>query len=193
MTTPGRGGHGERRAVFLDRDGTVARYREYCCRVEEFELLPDVGKAIQRLNQAGLPVIIVTNQSAIGRGWLTTETLEAIHDKMRRELARSGARVDAIYVCPHRPDEGCACRKPRSAMLQRAASEFRLSLPDSYMVGDRQLDMLSGRAVGSRTVLVRTGHQPEADGAAQADYSAETLEDAVRWILGDRRKPHGTD
>ena len=176
---------GRRRAVFLDRDGTIARYLEYCCRLEDFHLLPGVGETIRRLNQAGLLVIVVTNQSAIARGWLTMETLEAIHHKMRQELARVGARVDAIYVCPHHPEDGCGCRKPNTAMFARAAEELRVSLADSYMVGDRHLDVLAGRAIGSRTILVRTGHTPESDHGVRPDYEATTLDDAVQWILRD--------
>ncbi len=175
-----------RPAVFLDRDGTISHYVSYCRRPEEFRLLPGVGEAIRLLNEASLPVIVVTNQSAIGRGLLTFDMLAVIHEKMRRGLKRFGARVDAVYVCPHHPDDGCACRKPGIAMLLQAARELNLSLPDSYMVGDRILDVRSGRAVGSRTILVRTGHEPEPAHGIGADYEAATLVDAVGWILEHR-------
>ena len=146
-------------------------------------MLSGVEEAIRMLNRAGLLVMVVTNQSAIARGLLTPETLEHIHQKMRRAFRRSGAWVDAIYVCPHHPDEGCACRKPGTAMFEQAAKEWNLSLPDSYVVGDRQLDILSGRAVGSKAILVRSGHGPEPSSGVAADYEAATLFEAARWIL----------
>lgn len=172
-----------RRAVFLDRDGTIARYTEYCCRPEDLHVLPGAGAAIRRLNEAGLVVVAVTNQSAIARGWLAPETLERIHDKLRRDLARDGARLDAIYVCPHHPDNGCGCRKPAAGLLTRAAEELGLSLAASYMVGDRWLDVLSGRSVGSATILVRSGYRPEPSNGVVPDHDAATLQEAVGWIL----------
>ncbi|MEK7216908.1 MAG: HAD family hydrolase, partial [Chloroflexota bacterium] len=138
-----------RQAVFLDRDGTLSRYMEYCCHPEEFELLPGAAEAIRRLNDAGMTVVVATNQSAIGRGWLTPETLAQIHEKMRRQLEQAGARVDAIYVCPHHPDDGCACRKPNTGMLEQASRELGVSLEASYVIGDRLLDVRMGRAAGS--------------------------------------------
>lgn len=177
MSSPGR------RAVFLDRDGTVSRYVEYCRRPEEFELLPGAGEAIRRLNQAGMAVAVVTNQSAIGRGWLAPETLEQIHEKMRRQLAQAGASVDAVYVCPHHPDDGCACRKPNTGMLEGASRELGISLESSYVIGDRLLDVRLGRGAGSTTILVRTGHPPESLEGVAPDYEAATLQDAVTWVL----------
>ena len=172
-----------RSAVFLDRDGTVTRYLEYCLRPDTLRVLPGVGRAIKRLNQSRLLVIVVTNQSAIGRGWLTAETLERIHEKMRRELKRFGASVDAVYVCPHHPQDGCECRKPKIGMFRRAADELGVSLADSYVVGDRFLDMRSGQAAGSTTVLVRSGHPPEPPCGIVPDHDAPSLREAVTWIL----------
>ena len=176
-----------RKAVFLDRDGTMAVDVHYCRRPEDFYLLPRVGEAIALLNRAGLAVIVVTNQSAIGRGELTDATLDAIHAKMERELARDGAWVDAIYYCPHLPEAGCACRKPASALFHRAAQELGVSLADSYMMGDKTIDILSGQAVGSRTILVRSDQSPASTESLAPDYEAMTLYAAVRWILRDTR------
>lgn len=170
-------------AVFLDRDGTIAYYTEYCSRPEEFRLLPTTGAAIRLLNQAGLLVIVTTNQSGVARGLFTRTTLDAIHEKLHRELRRLGARVDAIYVCPHHPNDGCACRKPGTAMFQQASAEFGISLAESYVVGDRLLDIASGRAAGCTTVLVRSGHPPEPDNGVLPDYEAATLVEAAQWIL----------
>ena len=104
------------RAVFLDRDGTIARDVPYCSRPEDLELLPGVGEAIRLLNEHGFMVVIITNQSGIARGYFTEEMLERIHQKLKNDLAKSGAHVDAIYYCPHHPGEGCDCRKPKPAL-----------------------------------------------------------------------------
>jgi len=169
--------------VFLDRDGTVSEYVEYCCRPEDFRLLPWAGQAIRTLNETQLLVVLATNQSAIARGLLTMEGLAAIHEKMRQELTRCGARLDGIYVCPHHPDAGCVCRKPEVGMLRQAAEHHQISLSESYVVGDRRLDVLLGRAANSTTVLVRSGHPLEPANGVVPDHEAPTLLEAVQWIL----------
>jgi histidinol-phosphate phosphatase family protein len=176
-------------AVFLDRDGTVAVDVNYCRRPEDFLLLPGAAEAIAELNRAGLPVVIVTNQSGIARGFLSWATLEAIHQKMRDEMARSGAVVDAVYVCPHHPDDGCDCRKPRPGLLRRAATEMAVDLSRSYMVGDREMDVLAGRACGCTTVIVDTGPEPPTEAAIREmapDHHARDLPEAARWIVERR-------
>ena len=172
-----------RKAVFLDRDGTVSRYTEYCRRPQDFELQPDAGAAIRRLNEVGLLVVLVTNQSAIGRGWLTLETLQRIHEKMHRQLRRQGARVDAVYVCPHHPADGCGCRKPEVGLLLQAVSEWQIDLSSSYVVGDRWLDIASGHAAGCTSVLVCSGHPQEPGHEVRPDFEAQTLSEAVAWIV----------
>jgi len=172
--------------VFLDRDGTVAVDVHYCRRPEDFRLLPRAADAIALLNNAGLPVLIVTNQSGIARGFFDWSTLDAIHEKMRADLARSGAGVDAIYVCPHHPDDGCDCRKPRPGLLRRASGELGIALSRSYMVGDRDMDVHAGRACECTTVIVDTGPVPPTADALRAmgpDYHARDLYDAARWIV----------
>ncbi len=177
------------RAVFLDRDGTIARYRVYCRSPQEFDLLPGAGNAIRSLNRAGFLVMVMTNQSAISRGMITRQTLEAIHQKMHRELAKYGARVDAVYFCPHHPDDGCACRKPQIGMITQAVQEWNLSLKRSYAVGDRHLDVQTGQAAGATAILVRSGHPPEpADGIVPA-HEADSLEQAAVWILSREQRP----
>ncbi len=175
-----------RPAVFLDRDGTITRYVEYCRRPEDLRLLPGAAAAIRRLNDAGRLVVVVTNQSAIGRGWLTVEQLDAIHAKLHRRLRRFGARVDAIYYCPHHPDDGCVCRKPRPGMVLRAARELNVDLSTSFTVGDRLFDVASGQAAGVRSVLLRCGHPAESIDGIVPDHEAPDLAAAVDWILGTR-------
>ena len=148
------------KAVFLDRDGTIAKDVHYCRRPEDFEILPTVPEAIRLLNENGFKVIVVTNQSGIARGYFTEESLAQIHQKMADELAKYDAKVDAIYYCPHHPDDGCQCRKPKTALFLKAEEEHDIDLKSSYVVGDMQMDIDAGKALRCKTVLVTTGPQP---------------------------------
>jgi len=175
------------KAVFLDRDGTIARDVHYCRRPEDFEILPTVPQAIKLLNENGFKVIVVTNQSGIARGYFTEEILTQIHEKMRDELAKYGARVDAIYYCPHHPDDGCECRKPGTALFLRAAREHGIDLRSSYVVGDMQMDIDAGKALGCKTVLVTTGPQSPVTNPQSPidlpDHVALDLFHASKWII----------
>jgi histidinol-phosphate phosphatase family protein len=181
------------KAVFLDRDGTIAKDVPYCRRVEDFEILPRVPDAIRLLNQAGYKVVVITNQSGIARGYFTQETLSSIHDKMTAELKKHGAFIDAIYVCPHHPDEGCQCRKPRPTLLTKAATDIGLALDQSYMIGDDPKDVGAGRAAGCRTVWLSADPDHQRDNPAiSCDRTAADLFEAVQWLLKDAhvRPPH---
>ncbi len=180
---------GPARAVFLDRDGTVAEENGYMYRPADFVVFPWTGAAVRRLNEAGFLVVLVTNQSGVGRGYFTESTVERVHERLRREIAREGGRLDATYVCPHRPDEGCGCRKPRPGLLTRARDELNIALENSFMVGDRYSDVAAGRAAGARTILVMTGdgtmEQEKRRGREPGpDEVARTLAEAVETILG---------
>lgn len=181
---------GGRRAVFLDRDDTLCKDVPYCSRPEDLNLLPGAGEAVRRLNDAGFFVVVVTNQSGIARGHLTEKDLTLIHDKMKRDLAAFGARVDGIYHCPHHPDDGCECRKPKPAMVLRAAKDLGIDLKRSYTVGDRLHDVQMGKAVGTRTVLVRPPAPKEElkEASRPADNVSPDLTAAVEWILLGERK-----
>lgn len=180
--------------VFLDRDGTVNRDTGYVKTPEELEVLPGAVEAIARLNRAGARVVLLTNQSGIGRGFLTAEGLDAIHAKLRRLLEAGGARLDAVYYCPHHPDDGCRCRKPQPGLVERAIAE--LSLDPSgivYVVGDQRRDVELARGIGARSVLVMTGPASletmmtlQADGLLP-DRVADGLAQAVAWIIQDVR------
>ena len=170
------------KAVFLDRDGTIARDVHYCRRPEDFELLPTVPEAIRLLNANSFKVAVITNQSGIARGYFTEETLAQIHNKMEHELARNGARVDAIYYCPHHPDDDCECRKPKTALFLRAAQELDINLSRSFVIGDMQMDIDAGKALGCKTVLVATSPQGGNDIVDPPDYTASSLLKAAQWI-----------
>ncbi len=170
------------KAVFLDRDGTIARDVHYCRRPEDFEILPTVPEAIRLLNENGFRVVVVTNQSGVARGYFTEETLAQIHDKMRRELALHGASVDGVYYCPHHPDDRCECRKPKTALYRRAAEEHDIDFDASYVVGDMQMDVAAGKALGCHTILVTTGPGKGEDIVDPTDYVADSLLQAAHWI-----------
>ena len=153
------------RAVFLDRDGTLVDELGFLVRASDLRLLPGAAEGVRRFNQAGWRVVVVTNQSGIARGLLDEPTLAAIHARLATELARSGARLDAILHCPHHPDEGvpplrgvCACRKPSPGLLLQAARRFELDLGASWTIGDSLRDLEAGRRAGlAGGVLVLTG------------------------------------
>jgi len=154
-----------RPAVFLDRDGTMVQEVDYLREISQLRLLRGTAAAIRRLNEAGFAVVLATNQSGIARGLLTESELQTIHDELKRRLALQGARLDAIYHCPHHPEAAvaayrkrCRCRKPAPGLLLQAARDLDLDLRRSYAVGDSARDVEAGARAGCRTILVRTGY-----------------------------------
>ncbi len=143
-----------RRCVFVDRDDTVAKNVPYCDSPDKFFLFPGVPEQIKRLNDAGFLVIMITNQSGVNRGYFSEETLKAIHDKMNREIEAAGGHLDAIYYCPHRPDENCKCRKPNTLMGERAVKDFGIDVKESYMIGDSDADVGFGERLGCATIKI---------------------------------------
>jgi histidinol-phosphate phosphatase family protein len=139
------------KAVFLDRDGLINKKAPEHCYIkswDEFNFIPGVISSIRRLNELGFLVIVVTNQAGIGRGLMTEEDLKEIHQKMISEIEQNGGRIDAIYYCPHLPEEGCDCRKPAPGMVLRAAEDFNIDLESSILVGDSLTDIQCGVAAG---------------------------------------------
>lgn len=144
-----------RKTVFLDRDGLINRQaapHRYIGRPEDFEILPGVPEAIRALNEAGYLVVVVTNQRGVARGMLTMEEIAEVHARLRSELKKSGARVDAIYVCPHADGE-CHCRKPDTGLFLMAEKDFDIDKGRSWMIGDSDTDVEAGRRYGVRTIL----------------------------------------
>lgn len=147
-----------RRAVFLDRDGVINRNRaDHVKSWGEFEFLPGALASLRRLAQLPWLVIVVTNQSAIGRGLVSQSVVDEIHQRMMAEISAAGGRIDAVFYCPHRPDEGCDCRKPQPGLLLQAARELAVDLARSVLIGDAESDVRAAQAVGCLPVLVRTG------------------------------------
>lgn len=169
------------RAVFIDRDGTMARDVNYCRHPEDFELFPNTARAIKLLNEHGFKVIVITNQSGIARGYFTKEALAQIHEKMKAELAKIGAWVDGIFYCPHHPDDNCDCRKPKPKLVLQAAKKHNIELERSFVVGDLELDIGLGKAAGCTTILLRDSLQE--DTSISPDYIASDLLEATQYVL----------
>lgn len=178
-----------RPAIFIDRDGVICHNRaDYVKRWDEFAFLPGALEALARLASSDFALVIVTNQSGIGRGRVTLEAVEDIHRRMLRAIEQAGGRVDAIYLCPHRPDEGCTCRKPLPGLLHRAAAELGLDLSQSYLIGDALEDIQAACAAGCRPYLVLTGrgqaHRAQAERALPGRFRVvRDLGEAVEAIL----------
>ncbi len=188
-----------RPAVFMDRDGTISEEVGYVNHLSRYRLLPRSLEAIRLINEAGLMAIVTTNQSGVARGYFSQDLVEAVHAHLLSLAAGAGARLDAIYYCPHHPAEGsppwraaCDCRKPKPGMILRAAREHGIDLERSYVVGDSVVDIEAGAAAGVRGVLVLTGygrglleHQKERFRTPPA-HTADDLLEAVRFILERR-------
>jgi len=177
--------------VFLDRDGTLNYDPGYLKIAADLKLLAGVGPALARLKRAGAKLVVVTNQSGVGRGIFTLKDLEAIHARLEGLLEQEDVALDAIYFCPHHPDDGCRCRKPNVGMVERAASELHLDLRRSYLIGDHARDIQLAHRVGARAILITTElvdtQALDALRAAQAmpDTVAKSMAEAVDWILED--------
>ena len=173
------------RAVFLDRDGTMAKDGPYCSCPDDFELFPETAEAVAVLNEHGFKVIVITNQSGVGRGYFNEATLAEIHEKMKREVARAGAWIDGIYYCPHHPDDACDCRKPKPKLILQAAREHDIDLKRSFMVGDLPMDIELGKNVGCKTALVTQQPGGRQTGVTElgADYIADNIYEIAQWIL----------
>ncbi len=177
--------------VFLDRDGTTNRDTGYIKSPEELQIFPGAVEAVARLKQAGARVVMVTNQSGVGRGLFSIETLGAIHARLRAVFEAGGAPFDGLYYCPHHPDDGCACRKPGTVMIERAVADLGLDLSRAYVVGDQRRDIDLARRIGAKGLLVTTGptsvqalEELRQEGPAP-DCVATDLGQAVTWLFGD--------
>jgi len=145
------------KAVFLDRDGVLTRERpDYVKTQEELEILPGIGPPLRALRDRGFRLIIVTNQSVVGRRLTTHDEVGRIHEKLKSELKRMGCFVDGIYYCPHLPGEGCSCRKPEPGLILRAAEDLGIDIATSWMIGDKEIDLEAAKRAGCRGIRVQT-------------------------------------
>ena len=180
-----------RKYVILDRDGTVVEEKHHLSDPAGLELLPGAGEALSRIARMGLGLLVVTNQSPVGRGLLSLETLDRIHVRLRHLLNEFGVSFSGIYCCPHTPDDHCECRKPRTGLVDRAARELGFNPGDCYLVGDNVSDIALGNRVGATTFLVRTGYgaSMESKVGTMADYIVDDLSAAAKVIEGLESRP----
>ena len=185
-----------RRAIFMDRDGTLCDEVGYVNHVDRLRLPERGAQAVRLANQAGFQTVVVTNQAGAARGYFSEELIGEVHDRLRDLLAGHGARLDGVYYCPHHPEVGaapyqrqCDCRKPSPGMLERARDEMGIDPTRSYMIGDSVKDIEAGHSVGATTIMVRTGYGKgeieyrSAGWTVQPDHIADDLLAAVEWIL----------
>lgn len=188
-------------AVFLDRDGTVNEEVGYLSSGEELRLLPGATEGVRLLNQHGLKAVVVSNQSGVARGYLSESQVTEIHGRLEELLGEEGAYLDGIYFCPHHPEAGnlpyrtvCDCRKPKGGMLKRAASDLDLDLSRSYVIGDHLSDVILGKNLGMKSILVLTGHgrnqleKMPSHGNMRPESVCEGIDQAIRWVLRDLKE-----
>jgi D-sedoheptulose 7-phosphate isomerase len=183
-----------RRFVILDRDGTIIVERHYLSDPEGVELLPRVASGLRRLSTMGLGLVVITNQSGIGRRLFNTTQLALIHQRLCALLEREGIQLDGIYVCPHTPEDDCVCRKPKTGLLDQAAKDLDFDPEDAFVIGDKACDIELGQRVGAATFLVRTGYgtQVAADPTVSPDYVVDGTWEAAqvieRLLVGNTRR-----
>ena len=188
-----------KRAVFIDRDGTISEEVGYINHPSRFRVFPYAAAAIKQLNDNGWLAIVVTNQAGVARGYFSEEMIQTVHAEMKQELERNGARLDAIYYCAHHPSVGdppyrfdCDCRKPKPGLISRAAQDFEIDLPDSWMLGDRYSDIELARNAGVKSMFVMSGYgrgeweHQRANWSQQPDLVAENLLEGVGVIVAGR-------
>ena len=167
--------------VFLDRDGTLVEDPNgYIHRVEDYVLRPRTADGLARLQRAGFGLVILTNQSGIGRGYYTRDDFDRFQAHLTQDLARFGVRIDATFLCPHRPDAGCNCRKPRTGLLEQARSSLAVDFERSWMIGDSSADVGLARSAGLRCIRIQAPHEP-AD--PDATHRASDLHECADLIL----------
>jgi D-glycero-D-manno-heptose 1,7-bisphosphate phosphatase len=176
------------RAIFLDRDGTLIQEKEYLRRPEEVVLFPGAAAALRRWQDAGFKLFIVSNQSGVGRGWFTLGDVAKVNARLEADLARHGVRLDKIYIAPEAPDQPSRARKPSPQFLLDARAEFSLLLEESYLVGDKMMDLECGWNAGvKKSILVRTGYgravEKSGDPRLAAAMIVDDLPAAAAWVL----------
>ncbi len=185
-----------KRAVFLDRDGTIIKEVSYLRNLKDLRLLPGAGKAIGLLNASGFKIVVVTNQSGVARGYFDEEFLNRVHKEIQKRLLKKSAVVDAWYFCPHHPSQGkrpymrcCFCRKPQIGMIEKAARDLNIDLTGSFMIGDSLRDLETGWNAGMKSILVMTGYgketlsRMEPAKRRQISFVAKDLMEASKWIV----------
>lgn len=180
-----------KKAVFLDRDGTINVDVGYLSNPSGLVFIRGAKEGISLLKDKGFLVFIVTNQSGVGRGYFSLETLKAINERLLHEFNKFGIHIDGVYYCPHHPRERCKCRKPQPKIVRDITQQFRVDLEHSYFVGDKLIDVQTGKNAGCRTVLINADTSSlieEEDDWTMPDFVAKDLREAARWIVKNSTK-----
>lgn len=176
------------KAVFIDRDGTINIDGPYLDNPDRFEMYQGVGEGVKKLKDDGFKIIVITNQSGIARGYFTEEVLSKIHERMEIEFDVFNVKLDGIYYCPHHTDDKCNCRKPKTGLFENAIEEHDIDVSQSYMIGDKILDVCAGKKIGVKTVLIPEAHvrdeilSTKNEWECHPDYVADDFMDAAEWI-----------
>jgi len=175
-------------AVFLDRDGTINEENNFISNPDEVVLIPKSAEAIRELNQRAIKVFVISNQSGIARGYFSENDLQKVNQRLLHLLKKENAFVDKIYYCPHVDEDNCDCRKPKPGMLKQAEQEFNIDLKNSYVIGDRFVDVDAGKNISAKTILVKTGYGEQSfkwgkENNQHADFTAQNLFEGIQWIL----------
>lgn len=190
----------KKRAVFLDRDGTINKDVGYPDSFERIKIYPYSYEAVRKINKAGFLAVVITNQSGVGRGLIKEEALNEIHKRMKESFQKNSARIDQVYYCPHYSDSSipeyrkeCLCRKPHPGMALKAAEKLNINLPESYIIGDKVEDILLGVNIKATPVLVLTGFGEQSktrleEMRIKPGFIAKNLLDAVNWILKKKER-----
>jgi D-glycero-D-manno-heptose 1,7-bisphosphate phosphatase len=181
----------DRRFVLLDRDGTIIVERHYLADPNGVELLPGAIEGLRHIRDLGLGLVVVTNQSGVGRGFFDVQRVEMVHTRLREMLAQHGICLDGVYFCPHSPEDGCECRKPRPGLVHRAAEELHFDPQAAFVIGDKPCDIELGWRLRATTVLVKTGYGGDAsiDHTIAPEMIADDLRHAAQRIE-ERLRPH---
>ncbi|MGV8120894.1 MAG: D-glycero-alpha-D-manno-heptose-1,7-bisphosphate 7-phosphatase [Candidatus Xenobiia bacterium LiM19] len=173
-----------KRFIILDRDGTIIEERHFLSDPAGVALLPGAAEGLRKMTECGMGLVLISNQSGIGRGFFTEAELNEVHQRMEQLLEEAGIRLDGIYFCPHTPEDQCRCRKPDTELLTRAADSLGFIAEECVVIGDKNSDIELGKRAGAFTILVRTGYGAvtEREGVIKADYTADSLLDAADWI-----------
>ena len=176
------------RAVFMDRDGTVSEEVGYMYHAGLYKVFSWTGPAIRKINDSGMRTVLITNQSGVGRGYFDETSIEEVHRILHAELAAHGAKLDGVYVCVHHPESGCDCRKPNPGMLLQAQRDLDIDLTQSFVIGDKYVDVETAHNVGAKGILVLTGFgekelEKHPGSAQQPDLVVQNLMEAVDSIL----------
>lgn len=172
----------EKRFILLDRDGTVIEEKNYLSNPADIKIIPNAVETLKKMQEMGFGLVMITNQSGVGRGYFTLETLKSIHARLTEILKEQGVVLDDIYFCPHRPEDDCLCRKPKTGMVKEAIRKHHFDPKLSFVIGDKISDIEMGKKIGATTILVRTGYGSQTEQEIEANYVVDDLKAALSII-----------